>query len=916
MMKAMREGVGRLLATIFILLLASCGGDSSSDGGTESPEEIETKTPNRAISGSVSLPSSAPLAMDAVTAEVLGEVTQPDENGQLSLKVQEEDLTDVTIMLPQREDDSLPTVYLFTTVLPGESSFTLDVEETAVSLLMNGISTDYLIGAGTPSEVKDIIRDYGRTFIEAFTAMLEADPYTLRAENLDNVYDQTYIDAALACKEALRERTGEATPQGAVPLAGGAWMLAAPPGMLADNVAVDNGAFVVRPSPESYDFLIHEDTGQLDSINVGGAMTGKIQIENDSMLFAHYRASDMISGTVLQESPTGLFEPAFHPDLLGPQGGWSTGFWASTGLFDANFQSVTLEIYTPGTVEFDWQEYQSGPSLSLSLRTIYSGVLLPGLTQILPASDQGLQRVFRVLIENGVWEAGFDKFAASDWTGGAKAIIFKVAEKQVLQSVVEEALKGVVTDPKVIAKYLGKAMVKFAVGAKSFELAGIAVDLTKLATDINTTPMRIEFQVIFPVSIDELSPTVLTKVADEEDNPVYTLTGTGLAPYSFGGADYFPQLYVESKNYDGEPIDSPVDPDSIMVNAEGTELEFQLPFEWTQISSEVAKPIYVKLLHSFVDYNGFDEVVPVNLPALAARENFRIDVADMAIISLSEDNVSENDSLVLNGRGFAPFFLDNRVVFTDDEGTVIDAEIDGGDGSYLIVTVPEGLAPGPLTVYVELTDGTRSNLKKLGMQPHMVSAEPASGTDFADTLDITLFQDQGTTIYYRIDGADEKSIYDNQLTLDGTAHVYAFAQVIVDGTEYNSPISDLFYYQCAAGETLVDGQCTVDNTGGALLDWSTYPSPQWCPMTNPAPDVFPGWYHELDIGTHTVWCSYHENHSILEEAPYLGYVSDGSEDGYSKTYNYDGSLRIYELFDNGERKESIAVNTDTPLWEP
>jgi len=132
-----------------------------------------------------------------------------------------------------------------------------------------------------------------------------------------------------------------------------------------------SGTLIVKPSDRIDDFVIHEDTGNLGTTNVGGKMTGAIQIENDSMMFAHFKVTDMISGEVLKDLPSGFFLTAFNPDLIGPQGGWTSGFWASTALYDAKFQSINLEIYTAGIKGGTWDEYYNGPSFALVSRNAF-----------------------------------------------------------------------------------------------------------------------------------------------------------------------------------------------------------------------------------------------------------------------------------------------------------------------------------------------------------------------------------------------------------------------------------------------------------------------------------------------------------------------------------------------------------------
>ena len=263
----------------FVVFLTAC---SSGGGGGSDESDI----PATAVSGTVTMPDSSPMDVKQIDVEVLDNSAGADAEGGVTIEVPEDRIVDATIMLPQREGDAMPTVYLFTTLLPGETDIEISKAETAVGLLMNGISHDYLTRAGTPQAVKQVIRQNGRAFINRFKRQIEADPYVLRVENLDTVYDQTYIDAVLACKTALEnlmpaEGSGVVEQLSVSPQ----WrsLANAGRGNSAPSILGVAGALIVRPEKNIDDFVIHADTGNLDNVNIGGKMTGAIQIENDSI---------------------------------------------------------------------------------------------------------------------------------------------------------------------------------------------------------------------------------------------------------------------------------------------------------------------------------------------------------------------------------------------------------------------------------------------------------------------------------------------------------------------------------------------------------------------------------------------------------------------------------------------------------
>ncbi|WP_197475868.1 hypothetical protein, partial [Oleiphilus sp. HI0043] len=121
---------------------------------------------------------------DKLSIEVDDASYPVDSKQRVSLPTLGESPANAYLMLPQRESDEWPSVYMLSTLLPGEENTRIDSEGTAISLVMQAIPQELLLNAGSASEVKQSVRNNSLAFIDKFETMIEADPYTLHLHNL------------------------------------------------------------------------------------------------------------------------------------------------------------------------------------------------------------------------------------------------------------------------------------------------------------------------------------------------------------------------------------------------------------------------------------------------------------------------------------------------------------------------------------------------------------------------------------------------------------------------------------------------------------------------------------------------------------------------------------------------------------
>jgi len=284
------------------------------------------------------------------------------------------------------------------------------------------------------------------------------------------------------------------------------------------------------------------------------------------------------------------------------------------------------------------------------------------------------------------------------------------------------------------------------------------------------------------------------------------------------------------------------------------------------------------------------------------------DVIPFGIFSVTRDELIEGTAFSLSGKGLEKTA---HLYFTDVEGHTLEGSISNVTESGMWVKTPAGLKIGPVKIQAELDNGMRSNTLNLKRVPESPTAAPAYGAIGNNGLRVTLSQDEGADIYYRLNDNTEgmEKHYTGPITLrlDQMKYtklfLYPFARVTVNGVNYDSAIGNITGYEydaCKEGETLNENRECVGNTNTGT--WNNWPHPQWCPTINPDPDCFACWHHTLVKGDYRIHCGYDpDNGNILvEETPYLNSVNDNSRDGYSKQY-INGKLSIVNLYHGGER---------------
>jgi len=753
---------------------------------------IDWQADARQVVARVVLPESAPLNMSEVEVSTVFSTSTPDAEGNLVLPVPDSFLTDATVVVPLPDSEDY-AVYFLSTILPGETSVEFSAEATAVNLILNGIDRIYLTGDLAPAEVRGTIRDSSTAFIASFVAALAADPYYLRSDNLENVYDASF-DAALAASQAAlaQAQPAVASRAQAQPAA----------------VSTDSEGLTVKPAREIQDFRIMPARQGLTGY---GDMDGDLLIQNDSMLPARYQQVDLFTNQVLHTPPTGVFG-----DIIGPQASLIYGFNAGTSkVTDNHFRASALTLYTPGWAFYSdndsaVEDYVKGMNRVLNQRLLLDNIITI-LSNLVPVSDASFYKAWlQWLGDQGFFQAAMDKFYV----------------EQDLQGAVDSFLNGMLNwdnlkgTLKFVARYYGqksgvellkiKAKWLFKITTLKAKIWIYAGDLTATELDLFSTSPVIEFtEVHFPLYLKNYGPSGLSKVSTIDDNRRVTLFGQGLNAFGFEGATHEPTVFLQAYDTEGSLRNDYVEGEDIH-SAGADSIWFDLPFDWVNSGSEIVGPIYFQLRHAFVDPYLSDSVIEdVRLPAdqWDLSPYYQIELlSDLQITGVSKDPVTRGEELTIYGSGFAPLMAENHVYFTDNEDVEHQGNVTYATDSTLEVTVPDSLPHGPTWIDVELDDGTLSNAWRIAVVPKAVHAQPDDGTDFAETLQVSLSQTENVPIFYSI-GSGSEQRYSGPILLTDSATIHARAKVTVENSDYASGYTSFVYYRCSANQVLVDGVC-------------------------------------------------------------------------------------------------------------
>lgn len=778
-------------------MLTGCNGGSSNNSQSSNMDPGAVKT-------SVELPEGSPLIGESLVIEVYDKLYPVNPGGSVTLSAAIDLATDASLMLPQRDSDKFPTVYLFSTLLPGETKATLNAEETAVSLIMNALPHSLLVNSGEAKAVKNIIKTRSQDFILNFKKRIKADPYYLHLNNLAVVYDQRYTTAVEDSLNALKSLiVTKSKTQTAVTSYRSA------------TYEVTEGLDLqVEPEQSHYGFRI-------DPVKEGNYVTSTLSITNDTSLYALLTATDLSTGIdITPPLPATIPELAFDNRLLPPQQSFWGAYFSKESKIDILHRDAMVSITTGGVKDITYGEYAVGPAAAVQLRTIYSKMLMPTIGTLLSINNLALQKgVFGIMHEAGVFDTALPLFYRGEIVNGLDSVFDNLLDgltygnsvrwpNPVMHEILDFTLGAALTTNSAFFVKIGLKQ-----AALKATLAIWVLDMTSVFNDLLLLPAKIKSQVNFPIDLASMEPTAITRrTGNIVEHEEITLSGFGFKTIQHTSGGHFPIVYAKGINSENEMVHELklFPPTSLKMNDDGTTMTFNIPGGWLNAESTV-NSIEVSVDHHYIARDDLNRNIlhEITLPLESNKNSFIIEIGGLIINSLDKSKVQGLDSLKINTTGLSENSNYYTVYFETLSGKV-EAEIEGIENNILTAQVPhfDDMEIGPISVYIQDENGKRSNAAELVFIPENVKFLPSLPNSTGE-IELGITQPQGLpNIFYKIKDGSELS-YSAPFILSDKTSVEAWAVKTVNNISYSSEKIEYYHSVCDSGEDFINGQCVA-----------------------------------------------------------------------------------------------------------
>lgn len=656
----------------------------------------------RSVLGTVKLPTASSLN----TSNLMVEFTGSSEssifpNGSFEILTRNQGPTSVTIFSPEKNGHNF-SVFLSATVVPGQKEIEISPLSTAVDLVYSAMGLESSIHNDDQILALNVISSSVKDFGSFLNNKLGLDPYYLE-ENNKPEFIKAYIDAIADAGRGLDLAINNGTIRESNP---------------SQNFASKRtnksatGVAKVIPQENQDDFVvtINPLSEQANSNFNNEKIAGSINIENDTMLFGDYEARNAHNGKIIKPPVDGYFSG----DLLGPQSGIFSFYWGSSSNFDLKYKSADIVVYTAGLKN---RGIFNSISRKLAIRTFLSQAIVPLINSTvgIKFNDSMTNKILNVFFKYGVFD-GIENYwsdpSIKGFVSGVKAIINKSAESKFLEDVVKEISADLGPEAvKKLAAKIGLKLTPWGAADSIVDIGGTTVDLGKLAVDYAKTSGRIQYRVIFPITVESVSPSVIIK--DGEPRKI-SLEGNGLGPITrgsiWGNSIYYPSVEFKDSN-NKTYVDSKPQYQSYLINpgsaAPRSPLEVTLSAKFLE---DAKSPLSVSLNHHLVE----EKILADNILKVVLDTQFKIDLVDkLTISSVSPSKGGWGDVVKIYGAGFSNIVTDNTVYFQNSNGNQISAVITNVTATEITAVVPRGAATGDLWVSV-LRSGKTSESNKLG----------------------------------------------------------------------------------------------------------------------------------------------------------------------------------------------------------
>jgi hypothetical protein len=641
------------------------------------------------ISGRVILPTASSVDVTSLTVTFgLGEEVAPNTNGDFNVQLNNSEMDMIDVFLPETSGH-LPTLYLQAISLPGDTSIKVDVLSTAVALTMKKASIETYVEQSELSVARELISQLPEVikFTDTLSQLLVEEPYfrTNFSSPRQDIYYEELFKAINAAKTVINSSS---------------------------SLRKATRSSLQKPK------ITPEEQEDIKIFQVGN--TGNVGVENDTQLYLSATFIDGNTGEPLVNHITGYGDS----QMVGPQSGFYTGFWASkkNDYNQPNWRNIESQIITAG-IKQGKVAANKQVKLYLQWRTAMDRVFNPMLDEVIGLTfdpgffakllmkyqskaiiefeahlfDGNVGKAF-ISIPNIVWQEvsscitalipGTDNFV--NWEG--KCEFLKALLVKQISDAKDKALE------KILQKYGGKLAENANLIIKAVNVGITGMEVVKAISDISNTPETVVFTVVWPLQITKVTPDVITKTSNNViyNDIIVQVDGQGFAPKDnsfFGGVFGSKWVYPEITFIDKGQTAGSVNMGQVFnVNSDGTQLSVEMPSDFRNAATG---PISIKVTH---DEGAVEATSP-------ETEDIRV-ISNIEITSLVPDAGGPGTIVDILGAGFSFLPFENIVTFEGSNGKRMKATVISASDIKLVVEAPQGLETG--NVHVEV-DGQISN---------------------------------------------------------------------------------------------------------------------------------------------------------------------------------------------------------------
>ncbi len=261
----------------------------------------------RKITGMVILPENSIYSFSDLKVEYIGIESDIDDSGNFSLVVKNNKSSSITIFTPENTDEKI-SVYLSALVLADDDNIVVDIKSTAVDIMFSSFNAE-LATNGIKSQLVDLIKDNVNDFYEDLIKGLDNNPYYLIDRS--SSYSENFVKSHNEVTEMIRNtrRRTRSISVGKDVDDEGRW--------------TDLEGFRVK--------------------KLGDPINGKIEISNDTFLFAGYKITERNSFKIIKDYASEIYEGKF----LSPLDDSFFLYRSYDTTHDVKYQSCDVEILTP-----------------------------------------------------------------------------------------------------------------------------------------------------------------------------------------------------------------------------------------------------------------------------------------------------------------------------------------------------------------------------------------------------------------------------------------------------------------------------------------------------------------------------------------------------------------------------------------